>query len=61
MDLKTKSLVELKAMAYDVLANLEHQQKLINIINQEITRRLQPSNEERSKVADDTQPVSEGK
>ena len=69
MDLKSKSLIELKAMAYDELANQEYAQKNLQIINQEISRRLSfPAqtkkveyDEKRGEVADDTQPVSEGK
>lgn len=63
MDLKSKSLIELKALAYDEIAGQQVSQNRLELINQEIVRRLTPApkNETRSEVANDTQPVSEGK
>lgn len=36
IDLKTKTITELKAMAYDVITQIEHLQNNVRIINQTI-------------------------
>ncbi len=36
IDLNTKTITELKAMAYDVIAQIEHLQNNVRIINQTI-------------------------
>ena len=46
MDIKKFSLTELKAMAYDQLAQLEHIQQNIRLINAEIAEKSKPMNEE---------------
>jgi hypothetical protein len=38
-------LIELKAAAYDLLANLEHLQKQLQEINQKIAQKLQEDSE----------------
>lgn len=40
--LKDYTDVELKALAYDVIANIERQQENLKIINQELASRKQP-------------------
>lgn len=39
------SIIELKAAAYDILANLEHLQKQLSEINQKIAEQLQKKDE----------------
>ena len=39
INLDSLSVQELKAMAYDVLGNLEHLQKNLQLINQTITKK----------------------
>ena len=40
IDLNTKTITELKAMAYDVIAQIEHLQNNVRIINQTILEKL---------------------
>jgi hypothetical protein len=40
------TLIELKAAAYDLLANLEHLQKQLQEVNQKISEELQKQNNE---------------
>lgn len=40
MDLKTLSVTELKALAYDCLATMENIQKNLSAINQEIAKKM---------------------
>lgn len=40
------NLIELKAAAYDILANLEHLQKQLQEVNQKINEELQKPKEE---------------
>lgn len=44
VDLKTKSLVELKAMAYDFGVIVNEYKQMLNIVNQEIINRVQETN-----------------
>ena len=41
IDLKTKSLVELKALAYDFGVLINDYRNMLNVVNQEIVSRLQ--------------------
>ena len=45
MDIKTLTIEQLKALAYDCLASIELTQKNLQIINQEIVLRNQPKEE----------------
>ena len=40
IDLNTKTITELKAMAYDVITQIEHLQNNVRIINQTILEKL---------------------
>jgi hypothetical protein len=42
MDLKEKSLEQLKAMVYDEMVSIENSKNNISIINQEIANRITP-------------------
>ena len=46
MNIKTLTTEQLKVMAYDSLALIEQNQKNLQIINQEITSRVQVKQEE---------------
>ena len=59
VDLITASTVELKAIAYDIFAQLEPLQKNLQLINQELTRRaIIPKPEIKAEVpnAEPTEP-----
>lgn len=51
-ELKDCSIVELKSMAYDVIAQQEQNQKIIKDINNEIVRKLQAHKVEEGELAD---------
>ena len=46
VDLKTMSITDLKALAYDCLATLQKIQGDLNLVNQEITTKSQIKKEE---------------
>jgi len=46
MDITKLSLIELKAMAYDTLANLEMYKKNLDILNQEIAKKSEEEKKE---------------
>lgn len=45
MNLTTMSVVELKALAYDVVAGIEQGQNNLRLINQEIAKKSEPQKE----------------
>ncbi len=49
MDLKTKTVEELKALAYDFIGAIEQHQNTLRVINQEIVSRNQPETAEEVK------------
>ena len=47
IDLSTKTDVELKAHAYDVLASIEQYQNVLRILNEEIAKRAQEASKKK--------------
>jgi len=50
MDISQKTIIELKALAYDMLAQLEALQKNLNVVNQQISAKVQEAQTAAEKV-----------
>jgi len=51
MDINNKSVVELKAIAFDTLVEIERHQKNLQVINQMIAKKLEEEKVEGEKLA----------
>ena len=51
MDITTKSVVELKALAFDLLVQLENAQNNLKVVNAEIEKKVKSEKVEKEKVS----------
>lgn len=49
MDISTKTIIELKAIAYDLFVQLEQTQNNLKIVNDEINKKVSASNSDTNK------------
>jgi hypothetical protein len=51
MDITTKSVIELKALAFDLLVQLENVQNNLKVVNAEIEKKVKSEEVEKEKVS----------